>query len=150
MVTVAHGIDNAFFVGLRGEAHAGEHIGLDVDHDDVLARLDGGERMGNAGNGVTCCLDHHLDCGILTGVIRLIGEARAGDARRLPTHGTARLPRSIRIEIGNHHHLDPSNRGHLREEHGAKLAGTDQTDAYWLARQPRGELVLQAHSAAMW
>ena len=73
--------------------------------------------MGNAGNGVTGCLDYHLDGSILTGVTRLIGEARAGNARRLPPDGTARLPRSLRIEIGDHHHLDSSNRWHLREKH---------------------------------
>ena len=115
----------------------------------MLARLDGGKRVGNAGNGVSGCLDHHLDGGILTGVTRLIGEARAGNARRVPPHSAARLSRSLLIEVGNHRDLDPGNRRHLREEHRAKLAGANQTDANWLTRQPRGELVLQAHSAAM-
>ena len=61
----------------------------------------------------------------------------------------ARLSRSLLIEVGNHRDLDPGNRRHLREEHGAKLARADQTNAYWPAHEPRGELVLQAHSAAM-
>ena len=134
---------------LGGEAHAGEHVGLDIDHDDVLARVDCGKRVGNAGNGVAGCLDHHLDRCILTSVTRLIGEARAGNARRVPPHSAARLPRSLRIEVSNHRDLDPGNRRHLREEHGAKLARADQTNAYWPAHEPRGELVLQAHSAAI-
>jgi len=102
---------------------------------------------GDAGDKLGLLWD--LDRGILTGVTRLIGEARAGNALRVPPHSAARLPRSLRIEVSNHRDLDPGNRRHLREEHGAKLARADQTNAYWPTREPRGELVLQAHSAAM-
>ena len=48
---------------LAREQRAGERVGLDVDHDDVLAVLDRLERVDDAGLGDAGRLDDHLDAG---------------------------------------------------------------------------------------
>jgi hypothetical protein len=41
-----------------------------------------------------------------------------------------RQARPVRVEVGNDGDFQPADRRHLREEHRAKLAGADETDAY--------------------
>ena len=53
----------------------------------------------------------------------------AADQRLVPADGAARGPGPLRIEIGDRRHLQSRNRRHLRQEHGAELAGADQSGA---------------------
>ena len=56
-------VDHAGRARLRGEQRTGHHVGLDVDHHDMLAVLDDLQRMRNAGLGIAGRLDDHLDVG---------------------------------------------------------------------------------------
>src|SRR4249920_2014615 len=54
-------INNAGGFGAARKQGASDRIGLDVDHDDVLAVGDRLERMANAGTGHAGCLDDDFD-----------------------------------------------------------------------------------------
>ena len=49
------------FAGLQLEPGTGEHVGLDVDHDDVLAVFAAKQRVFNAGCRMAGRLDHDID-----------------------------------------------------------------------------------------
>jgi hypothetical protein len=65
LVAVGEGVDHAGAARLPREKRAGEHVGLDVHHDDVLAVGDGAARVGDAGGGVAGGLDDDFEvrCG---------------------------------------------------------------------------------------
>ena len=44
------------------EQRAGERVGLDVDHHDVLAVLAARERVADAGGRIAGRVDHDFDC----------------------------------------------------------------------------------------
>ena len=64
LVAPGEAVDHARGLGLAREQRAGERIGLDVDHDDVLAVLDRFDRVDDAGLGDAGRLDDHLDAGM--------------------------------------------------------------------------------------
>ena len=61
LVAIGHGVDQALAAGLFSQDRTNHHVGLDVDHDDVLAGFDGGQRVAGAGNGMAGRLDHAVD-----------------------------------------------------------------------------------------
>ena len=146
LVAIGHGIDDAGLARLAGQKRSGQRVGLDIDHDDVLARLDRGERMRNAGIRTAGRLDHHVDTLVGNRGAAVVGEAGARDARRIPAHGLARKLGALRIEIGDDRDFKPLDRRHLRQKHRAEFAGADQPDPDRLAGlDPRGEERLQIH-----
>jgi hypothetical protein len=60
LVTLCHGVDDTALAGLLGQQGACQHIGLDVDHDDVLTRLKGRQRMPDPCFRMAGCFDHYL------------------------------------------------------------------------------------------
>ncbi len=111
---------------LLGQQRPGEHIGFDIDHDDVLAGGDRCAGMGDAGRRTAGRLDDDLDLGIGAGLgARRDKRVRAIRAASQPTVRQA-LPRPLGIEIGDDRDLQPGHRRHLVQEHRAELAGADQ------------------------
>ena len=104
---------------------AGERVGFDIDHHDVLAGLDGLKRMGDAGDWVAGGLDDNVDALVLTGIAPAFGETRARDARGIPADVAAGRLGALRIEIGNDRHFEAGDRGNLRQKHRAEFAGAD-------------------------
>ena len=49
LVAGGHGVDHPGLGGLARQQRPGQHVGLDVDHHDVLARREGLERVADAG-----------------------------------------------------------------------------------------------------
>ena len=146
LVAIGHGIDHAGLARLAGEQRAGQRIGLDIDHDDVLARLDRGERMRDAGIRTAGRLDHHIDTLVGNRGAAVIDKAGARDARSVPADGLAGKLGALRIEIGDDRDLEPLYRRHLRQKHRAEFAGADQPGAHRLAGlDARGEEGLQVH-----
>src|SRR4029077_19069980 len=120
--------------------------GFDIDHDDVLFRLDRLDRMRDAGYRIAGRLDHHLDALVIDGVAAALGETRARHAGLVPADIAARRLGAFGIEIGDRRDLDAGDRGHLRQEHRAEFAGADQPDADRLAGlDTRHEHGLQIH-----
>src|SRR5207237_6151155 len=86
------------------------------------------QRLGSAGNTARPALPAPVERGRAE---RAIGPA-----------GTAELrARTFHVEIGNRHKLHARRGPHLREEHGAELAGADQADRH----RPAGSLPRQQH-----
>src|SRR3712207_1675488 len=104
---VGHAVDEVPGPGPRRQEGAAEHVGFDVDHDEVLAAVDGGERVPDAGDRMARRLDDALDLvasgerarvvqdagpagldGVAQarGAVALGGSAEAG---ALPTSGSA-------------------------------------------------------------
>jgi len=113
LVAIGHRIDDALGTGLLGEERSGEHIGLDIDHDDVLSRGDRGLGMRDARSGDAGRLDDDLDISIAAGLDAGRYKAGARDAGRVPSDLMARGARPLRIEIGDHRDLQPRNGRHL-------------------------------------
>ena len=61
LIAPGQAVDHAGGLGLAREQRPGQRVGLDVDHDDVLAVRDGGERVADAGARNAGRLDDHLD-----------------------------------------------------------------------------------------
>src|SRR6185312_383353 len=61
LVAIRHAVDEVFGPGARGQKRTTEHVRLHVDHDQVLAAVDGRERMPHARDRVTSRLDDALD-----------------------------------------------------------------------------------------
>ena len=77
LVAIGHRIDDAPLARLPGEQRPGQHVGLDIDHDDRRAGLDRGERMGDAGGRIAGRLDHDVDGARIARVLAVGDEARA-------------------------------------------------------------------------
>jgi hypothetical protein len=154
LVAVGHRIDDARGPRLGGQQGPGEHVGLDVDHDDRFAGLDRSERMGDPGGGCARRLDHDLDAISGAGVDAAIDEAGARDPLSVPADPPAGLLGPGRIEVGDHRHFQTRDGRHLGEEHRAELAGADQADPDRPpALSPGGELAHQVHgysAATLW
>ncbi len=61
LIAIGERVDHAGLACLLGEQRSGQHIGLDIDHDDVLARRDRRARMADADGGIAGRLDDHFD-----------------------------------------------------------------------------------------
>ena len=90
LVTVGHRVDDAGRASPRGEGRTGEHVGLDIDHDQVLASSDGLQRVADASDGIASRLDDHLDVVANNGGLGIVREAHAGDLRRSQPSETSR------------------------------------------------------------
>jgi hypothetical protein len=105
----------------------------------VLAAVDGGERVPDAGDGMARRLDDALDlvapderAHIVqdAGLAGLDGVAQARGAVALdgPADAGERGARLADVEVGDAHDVEPWNALGLGQHHRAELAGTDQAD----------------------
>ena len=133
LVAVSHGIDHAGLPAALGQERPRQHVGLDVDHDDVLAVLGGGQGVGDARGRVAGGVDHDVDLSVKprAGNQRqaVLQELRALDQLCRPADGAAGALGALRREVGDGGDLDAPHLGRLGQEHGAELAGADQPDA---------------------
>ncbi len=60
LVAIGERIDHARLARLLGEQRTRQHVGLDIDHDDVLAGRDRGARMLDADRRIAGRLHHHI------------------------------------------------------------------------------------------
>ena len=130
LVAIGHGIDDACRPRPFRQSRPGEHVGLDIHHHDMLAVLDRGQRMGDAGRRRAGRVDHHID---------LIGGGQPApvfekggrrDAFFLPADRAAGSPGALGRQIGDSGDFEAGRGGHLGQEHGAELAGSDQARAH--------------------
>jgi hypothetical protein len=139
LVAPGEAVDHARRLRPPGEQRPGERVRLDVDHDDVLAVRDRGERVADARLRDPGRLDDYLD--LRTGDQRrrvvadvgTAGLARFGErgrriGRRVPAGGAQLVARPRDIEVGDAGHVHAGRAAHLGEKHGAELAGADQPD----------------------
>src|SRR5262249_8065525 len=124
--------------GLRfgSEERTDQRVGLDADHDDVLAVRDRRERMTDARRRHAGCLADHLDLGegderfhvggdMGTALLECIAE-RGGRIGGLIPAGTAQLAAGAAdIEVSNRNNVHAAGRARLRQEHRTELTGTD-------------------------
>ena len=139
LVAIGHAVDDVLGPGARGQKRAAQHVGLDIDHDDVLAAVDGRERMPHAGDRVAGRLDDALDLVAggergdvvedagLAGLDR-VAEARGAVALGRPADPGERCARLADVEIGDTHDVAARDALRLRQHHRAELAGADQAD----------------------
>ena len=102
LVAPGEAVDHAGGLGLAGEQGARQRVGLDVDHDDVLAVRDRLERVDDAGLGDAGRLDDHLDAGTCDQRLGVGGDVRcalSSPRRRARSRQTAR-PASRRWRAG--------------------------------------------------
>ena len=77
LIAPGEAVDHARGLGLAREQGTRDRVGLDVDHDDVLAVLDGFQRMDDAGLGDAGGFDDHLDAGMCDEGFGIGGDVRA-------------------------------------------------------------------------
>ena len=145
LVAIGEGIDDVPRPRLLGEQWPGQHIGFDIDHDDVLVGCDRCARMGNARRRTAGRLDNDLDPGIGAGLNARCDERGSCDPGRIPANGPAGVTGPLRVEIGNDRDLHARHRRRLVQKHRAELAGADQRDPHRPA--PGGALLRQAVKA---
>lgn len=137
LVAIGQRVDHAGLARFLGEQGPGQHVGLDIDHDDMLAGRDRGARVADADRGIAGRFHHHLD--ITRHRLGAVGDKRRrGDALRIPADGAAGLARAFRIEIDDDGHFKARRMRYLRQEHRAELAGADQRHADGLSRRAAG------------
>ena len=122
-----------------GQGRAGQRVGLDIHHDDVLALAAAFQHMADPGGGMAGGIDDHLNAGGgyhrhrvvgdmgLAGLQRLFDGARA-ELRLRPEGAFQRGARAVGRQIGDSGDLHPRSQPSLGQEHGAELAGADEPD----------------------
>jgi hypothetical protein len=126
LIAIGERIDDPAGPRLLGQERPGQHIGFDVDHDDVLAGGDRRARVGNPRWRTAGRLDNDLDPGIGAGLGARRDERRPRNARHIPPHPPAGPTRPLGVEIGNNRHFQSGHCRHLVQEHRPELAGADQ------------------------
>ena len=146
-------VDDAGGPRLAGQQRPGHDIGFHIDHDDVLAVLDGLEGILDAVARVARRLDQHLDSGELCQSIGAVGDEGTATGSRVVQRGRRVLlggpagRRALRAgpwdaEVGDADEMHSLRHTHLGKEHGPELAGADQPDG---DRSP-SRLSLQQHA----
>ena len=105
LVAIGHRIDDALVAGFPREQRSGEHVGLDIDHDDRRPRLDRGERMRDAGGGIARRLDDDVDGARVGGRFPVRDETGPRDPRVVPADAPAGRTRPLRVEVGDDSNL---------------------------------------------
>ena len=142
LVAIGQRIDDASErAPLRASSGPARNVGLDIDHDDVLA---GGDRRDGRARcrpvGLTGRLDDHLHLGMTRRlrrprprVIRVAGDPGGASQPTVP----AGVARPVGVEIGDHRDLDPGRRRRLSRGTSSRTAGADERDGTglpWAAR----------------
>ena len=137
LVAIGQRIDHAGLARLLRQQRARQHVGLDIDHDDMLARRDRRAGMPDADGGIAGGLHHDVHRAAGDRARAVVGERRPRDPRLIPADGAARLAGAVAVEIDDDGHLQPRRVRHLRQEHRAEFAGADQRDANRFAGRAR-------------
>ena len=138
LIAIGQRIDHAGFARFLGEQGARQHVGLDIDHHDMLAGRNRRAGMPDADGGIAGRLHHDVHRTASDRAHAIVGEDGSRDPRLVPADGAARLARAIAVEIDDDGHLEPGRVRHLGEEHRAELAGADQRDANRFAGRVAG------------
>ncbi len=139
LVAVGQRIDDAGLARAARQQRAGQRVGLDVDHDDVLAVFAAGQHVADARGRLPGGVDHDVDVGAgddgldVVAEIDLAGLERVGGAGGIeragrPAHPGKRRPGPVGRQVRHRHQPDARRARGLAEEHGAKLPGADQCD----------------------
>ena len=123
LIAVRQAVDDASGLGALGEQRADERVGLDVDHHQVLAVLDGGERVANAGRRAARRLDQHVELrrshegvGVVSDARRIAGggcgERRRGELFGWPADAGECLTRTLRVVVGNADNVQRTESAH--------------------------------------
>ena len=137
------------------EQRADECVGLDVHHDQVLAVLDGGQRVADASRRAASRLDQHVQgrrSYQSVGVVGHAGRARGGGgvhaARSVgcirPANLRQRLARLRDLPVRHAKHVQAGSAPRLRQEHRAELAAADDPDTNG-RRRPRSQERVEVH-----
>ena len=133
LVAIGERIDHACFPRLFGEQRAGQHVGLDIHHHDMLARRDRRARMLDADGRIAGRLHHHIHRAARDGACAVIGEDGRRDPLGAPADSATGLARALAVDVDNDRHLQPRRMRHLRQKHRAEFSGADQRDTNRLA-----------------
>ena len=129
LVAIGQRIDHARLARFFREQRSRQHVGLDIDHHDMLAGGDRRAGMADADRRIAGRLHHDVHRAAGNRPRAVIGEGRRRDPRLIPADGLAGVLRALRIEIDDDGHFEARHVRHLRQEHRAELAGADQRDA---------------------
>ncbi len=133
MIAIGEAVDNAGLPRLLGQQRPGQHIGFDIDHDDMLAGVNRSAGMGDPGGGMPGRLDHHLNIMAGAGSAAVVRKLCRGDQLRVPANAGAGRPRADRIEVGDHGDFQSGRMRDLGKKHRPELASPDQRDAHGFA-----------------
>jgi hypothetical protein len=154
LIAPGEAVDDAGRACLAREQRAGERVGLDIDHDDVLAVRDCLERMANAGRRHAGRLHHHFQIGKCDHRLGIGAHVRAaalirvgdgfgqGDLLR-PARSAQLIFRARNVEIGDRDHMQPARESRLCKKHGAELAGPNHAHGH----RATGGFALEQHRA---
>ena len=147
LVAIGQRIDDAGAARFLGQQRASQHVGLHIDHDDMLAGLNGRARMLDAGGGIAGGLDDDIDLcrsvALAPSAVNVVAAIRAASQPTVRQASRARsgsrsaimAPRARRVR-------------HLRQEHRAELAGADQRHADRLTGRAAGvEQTMKVHGS---
>ena len=153
LVAPGERIDHAGRFRLAGQDRAGDGVGLDIDHDDVLAVLDRFQREADAGAGIARRLDDDLDSGMGDQRVGIVGDMRRAVLERvldrgggillLRPAGELQLRAGARgVEVGDADDVHAVGVAGLREEHRSEFSGADDGDR----DRPSGRFPFQEHA----
>ena len=128
LIAIGQRIDHARFARFLGEQGACQHVGLDIDHHDMLAGRNRRAGMPDADGGIAGRFHHDVHRAARDRADAIVGERGSCDPLLIPADGAASLARAVAVEIDDERHLEPGRVRHLGEEHRAELAGADQRD----------------------
>ena len=74
LVAIGQAVDDTLRLRPPRQRRPAQHVGLDIDHDHVLAGLDRRQRVGGAGERIAGRLDHELDLGARHQRHRIVGQ----------------------------------------------------------------------------
>ena len=145
LIAPGEAVDDARLFGAARKQRPGDDIGLDIDHNDVLAVVDGREAVADADLRVAGRVDGHVERGMRDQRGRVVADmgcaalrrrVEAGSAQAFvaPAGGAGVVARPGDIEIGDAEHMQAHCPPRLGEEHGAEFPGADQPDAHRFAR----------------
>ena len=107
LVAVGHGIDHPRGRRFPGQHHAGEHVGLHVNHHHVLPRPDGASGVGESGQRMPGRLHHDFDV-IGSGQLQPVADdACAVCQLPVPAYGQTGAAGPVRVQIGDDRNLEP-------------------------------------------
>jgi hypothetical protein len=139
LVAIGERIDHARRPCLFGEQGPGQHVGFNVDHDDVLFRGDRRAGVDDARSRHPCRFDNHFDFRVSASLSTRGDEHGLRDPRRIPTDGLAGGARSGSRSAMTRDR-DARHSWYLCQIHRAEFAGADQSDPH----QPtRGSTLLR-------
>jgi hypothetical protein len=146
LVAIGQRVDHACLACFLRQQRSGQHVGLDIDHHDVLARRDRRAGMTDTDGGIAGRFHHDIGSTARNRADAVIGESGSRDPLCIPANGAACLAGAIAIDVDDDGHFQARRMRHLRQEHRAEFSGANQCDANRLAGRKAGvEEVMKVH-----